>query len=159
MGLRVLGFAAGENELWRAADLGGVLRHQLMQRLEDIDVTIANALKDGIREEVEAAQLESLVDLFQHSAPPLQLLEAVKRYGRKHFHRPDAILPEEVASALYFASIAAALVRHGKRITTSDDEVLQYGFERMLERPWIEAPLRELFERGLGQTGATHNAA
>jgi hypothetical protein len=143
---RILGHTAGADELWRPEDLGGLLRHQLAQRLADLDLPVRNCPATN-------APLVTLSDLFRHPAPPVELLEALKRYGRKHVHRPDARLPDELASALYFASIAAALVRHGQRISKSDDELLRFGFERMLEREWIEKPLRTLFKDGIARLG------
>lgn len=145
--------------LWRAEDLAGMMRHQLNLRLADLDLKVAPEEFAAASREVGSEPLLTLGDLLAHKQPPLVLLEAVKRYGRKRVHRDDRGLPGEIASALYFASIAAALVRQGQRITSSDDEMLRFGFKRVLERPWIGSPLRELFEGALAQIGPAEAAA
>ena len=135
--------------LWQPEDLVGLIRHQLGQRLADLDLRISPEALDALTEGATDRPLLTLADLYAHPKPPLELLEAVKRYGRKRVHRAEQGLPNEIASALYFASIATALVCHGQRITTSDNELLGHGFSRLLERPWIEPPLRGLFEESL----------
>jgi hypothetical protein len=151
--VRLLKLPPDVDELWLHADLRGIMRHQLSQLLSDLEINVAGGFAK-FADVATATPLLTLADLYSHPRPPLELLEAVKRYGRKRVHRPGVTLPDEIASALYFASIAAAIVRHDRRISTSDDELLRYGFERLLERPWIETPLRELFQLGLARLGA-----
>ncbi len=157
--VRLLELPPDADVLWPAEDLGGLMRHQLAQQLADLDLKLARDGTDLPPAGAESVTLVTLGDLFSHPAPPLELLEAVKRYGRKRAHQPDSALPSDVASALYFASIAAALVRNDRRISTSYDELLRYGFERLLERPWIESPLRELFETALTAIGPRNEPA
>jgi DNA-directed RNA polymerase specialized sigma24 family protein len=145
---RLLELPPEANSLWLHTDLGGLMRHLLGQRLSDLELDIAGAPTDSAG--AVHATIVTLADLCRHSQPPIEMLEAVKRYGRSRVRR-SAALPDEIASALYFASIAAALVRHGKRISTSSDELLRYGFQRLLDRPWIETPLRELLEDAISR--------
>ena len=146
---RLLELPPDADALWLSEDLAGLMQHQLAQRLPDLGLNRAQNVADSPQTQATAAPLETLADLFRHPAPPLELLEAVKRYGRKRVHQPDMALPSEIASTLYFASIAAVLVRIDCRISKSDDEMLRYGFGRAIEQPWIESPLRKLFEGAL----------
>ena len=86
-----------------------LMRHQLAQRLSDLDADLVDDLIDTADDEGAETALVTLDDLFHHPAPPLSLLNAVKRFGRNQVHEPDRALPEEIASALYFGSIAAVL--------------------------------------------------
>jgi hypothetical protein len=54
-------------------------------------------------------------------------------------------LPEEVATVLYYAAIAAALLRHGQRISRVSDATLREGTDWVLEQEWVAGPLRGLF--------------
>jgi hypothetical protein len=154
---RLLETAAEKEPTWTAEDLRGMLRHQLAMRLADIDLK-ADTAALVTPPQSAVAPLVTLADLFRHGAPPLALFEAVKRYGRKHVHRPTSSLPDDIASALYFGAIAAALVRHNRLITTSDHELLRYGFDSSLARAWIEPPLRELFVAALSCLAAHEEA-
>lgn len=127
--------------MWESHDLGALLRHQLDQpctallNVESADLNAGDlAPSDGF----------TLGDLFEHSAPSLTALEAAKRYGRKQARAAEGTVPRDVGTVIYFSSIAAALVRRDCRITTSGDDVLRFGLERVCEHPWIPDELRGL---------------
>jgi DNA-directed RNA polymerase specialized sigma24 family protein len=148
---RLLNVDAAGADLWDADDLAQLMRHQLAQPLASLAPRAPRG--PASPRDAAAAPLETFADLFCHPAPPLEVLEAVKRHGRKHAGQPDESLPIEIASALYFAGIAAALVRHNERITKLDDELLRAGFQGMLAPEWIPPPLRELYAEALAQLG------
>jgi hypothetical protein len=141
---------------WQPPDLAGVLRHQLVKPLADVAATLPAATPADERSRRKplpptGQPPQTLRDLFAHPQPPLELLEIVKRHGRKQAQRTSQGWPKDVGSVIYFAAIAAALVRHGRRITKSDDDVLRLGFQRMLSFVWVEPPLRPLFVDALAQ--------
>jgi len=90
--------------------------------------------------------------LFTHPCPCLSALEAAKRYGRRQARNDSEILLREVATVTYFASIAAALVRRDQRISSSGDEVLRFGLQRLREYDWLPPELVTLFDAALQKT-------
>jgi hypothetical protein len=54
-------------------------------------------------------------------------------------------IPIEVHQLVYFASIAAALVRYGERISKSSPEVLRAAWERLAGESYTQEWLRKLF--------------
>src|SRR5262249_55179481 len=97
-------------------------------------------------------QIESLGDLLTHPNPPLDLLEAVKRWARRTIRgRNRSTASSEVASFIYFAAIAAALVRHNCRISKSDNVTLCLGFERVLAEFTAHLDLTTLMRSALQQ--------
>jgi DNA-directed RNA polymerase specialized sigma24 family protein len=125
--------------LWSADERMQLLDHLLRQPL----AVILNDLDDGIPlllARAEAAKsgepLTTLNDLFGHSSPPLELLNGIKRWARRAVRDDASYLPSELCSLIYFAAIAAALVRYDRRITKSDDTTLEFGFRRVLMQPW-----------------------
>ena len=64
-------------------------------------------------------------------------------------HSPHSPVPHEIASVLYIASIAAALVRCRRRITGLTNDALAEGFRWELSQPWLDAPTRALTEESL----------
>src|SRR5215469_13647118 len=117
--------ASGEEHspLWRPDELAAMFRHQMsapvLMDLGSFDPRTANQLKA-----LTAAQgllLSSFADLFNHANPPIQLLQLVKDFAKANLDHPESGLPREIATALYYASIAAALVRLGKRISQLPD--------------------------------------
>jgi hypothetical protein len=126
--------------LWRADEICAIWRHQLKTELE-FDL--------GGLDGAAAAQLAALTtapesraatfgDLLFHPSAPLPLLELVKEFGKAHSAHPESLLPREVAMALYYSAIAAALVRHSRRISSLSDETLRAGMRQVLERPWLD---------------------
>ena len=99
----------------------------------------------------DGSPLVTFGDLLRHPEPPLVLVEAAKRFARKNANKDSSALPTEIATVLYFATIAAALLHHGERITRSGDDVLRYGFQLTLERPWLDETTRSLVTEALEQ--------
>jgi hypothetical protein len=138
-------------ELWRPEDFGEVLRHKLSESFPIDAADLASIRAAKLREALQAAahDVSSLAALFQCPTPPVALLEWAKDYARALRDAPESPLPPEVAAVLYYASVAVALVRCGKRITPVDDASLRQGFEWVLTQPWVDEPLKELI--GLAQ--------
>lgn len=96
-----------------------------------------------------AAVSMSLGELFRVVDAPLGLLIAVKRHARRMTKPGGSDLPAEVHRCIYFVSIAAAMVRHGERISKSNSDMLMAAFDQLAAKPWIEPWLRRLLGEGV----------
>jgi hypothetical protein len=76
------------------------------------------------------------------------LLELTRRFAKACRSRTGAPLPDEIATVLYFASIVAAMLRCGRRISKLDDEALVHALDWALDQPWLDASMRDLLCRG-----------
>jgi len=141
--------------LWRADELAAIFKHQIstpmLVDLGSFDPRTANKLK--IVSEGHGLLLKSFSDLFHHPAPPLELLELVKDFAKANLDHPES------ASALYYTSIASALVKLDKRITRLPDADLQRGLTWAREQGWLDGATRDLLGVALekisgGQKGA-----
>jgi hypothetical protein len=146
--LMELGLAAGEP--LRPAELRALWRHQLGSPLQfDLGNFDPNA---GARlrrlSDAEGLLLRSLGDLLRHPQPPLELLRLAKDFAKAHEQSPDGPLPPELARVLYYAAIAAAWARCGRRITALDDAQLRRAFDWALAQPWMDRATKELFATG-----------
>jgi hypothetical protein len=128
----------GGGAAWRADELAAILRHQL-------DAHLAADLGEMPRRSEEV----SFAQLLSEPNPPLELLERVKRFGKAHKSTPDGALPAEVATVLYFASIVAARLRCGARISELEDAALLEGMEWALAQTWLDERCAHLFREGL----------
>ena len=88
--------------------------------------------------EAQGLLLKSFADLFHHPAPPIELLELVKDFAKANLDHPESGLPGEIAAALYYTSIAAALVRLDARISQLPDADLQRGLRWTMEQAWLD---------------------
>ena len=57
----------------------------------------------------------------------------------------DPLLASRALLGTYFANIAAALVRHGGRISKSSPKVLRVAWERLAAESYVDDWLRRLF--------------
>lgn len=135
-----LGLGAGAPMAWRPEDLAAIFRHQMaasvLVDLGALDSALAGqfqALADG-----SGLVLRSFGDLFQHAKPPLELLRLVKDFARRNLNHPESVLPTDVASALYYLSIAAARIRWNERISSLGDGDLVRGFQWAMDQPWLD---------------------
>ncbi len=147
---RVIG-ASREPGRWPEAELGKILRHQLAAPLE-ADLGSA-AIDAAANVPAGTAWCVTFRDLFEHSAPPLELLEIVKAFAKDCRAKPHGPLPPEVALVLYYGCIAAALLRHGRNITQLDAASLLDGIRWALSCPWLDNSTRKLFEASAGRLG------
>jgi hypothetical protein len=145
--------AAGSERgrLWRPEELSAIFRHQMtapiLVDLGGFDPATAVRLKT--LSEAQSLLLKSFSDLFHHPVPPLELLTLTKDFAKANMDHPESSLPQEVAAALYYASIATAAVRLDARISQLKDEELQRGLLWAKDQPWIDSQTREIMVQAL----------
>jgi hypothetical protein len=134
--------AAPEN--WRPEEFAAILQHQLDGPVEP---------DPGDATSPDAASAIPLGELLSADRPPLPLLQRAKRFAKACKNHPDAPLPAEVATAIYFATIAAAWLRcGGARISSLPDEQLSAGFRWAVAQPWLSPALVTLFHQALAHS-------
>jgi hypothetical protein len=108
---------------------------------------------DAAAESVHGAAPASLTlnDIFTDPAPSIESLRAIKDWSRRSSRSKDSPLPLDVASLLYFASIAAAQVPRGQWISKLDPAIFGRGIEMFLAEPWLREPLRGLLQESHAQ--------
>ena len=145
----LLALALQARESWTPEELEAALEEQVSAPVQ----FELSALKQGDAKALQAqAQahglvLKSLNDLFTHPKPPLPLLVMSKEFFKANIDRPQPGLPAEVAQALYYLSIAAAWLRHHKRISSLSDAQLLSAMEWVREQRWISDELLSLAEQ------------
>ena len=140
-------------DLWRPEELAAIYRHQMsapvMVDLGAFDPRTATRLRT--LGEAKGLLLRSFDDLFHHPAPPIELLELVKDFAKANLDHPESGLPREIAAALYYASIAAALVRLDARISQLPDADLQRGLRWAMGQAWLDEKAKELLTQASGK--------
>ncbi|MEX0675649.1 MAG: hypothetical protein WD063_01145 [Pirellulales bacterium] len=141
------------DSLWDDADLPSLVRHQLRVPL---NLVFAKLAGEGGR---SSLLLPSFGAMLTSPAGSVQVLDSVRRAARAAISDDTAGIPRQMAALFYFASIALALVKHSTRISKSDDDVLRYGFQKMLDQPWLGKRLTQLFTKGLERLKAAKEGA
>jgi hypothetical protein len=131
---------AATPEVLSSDELGAILRHQL-------ETPVSHDLEDPAG--APDAGGSTFGELLAATRPPLEVLVRVKSFAKSCKANPNGPLPAEVATALYYAFIAKALVAHDARTTALSDAVLANGMRWTLRQPWIPEPMRALLERAL----------
>jgi hypothetical protein len=152
--LATLMASGGESaRLWRPDELAAIYRHQMsapiLVDLGAFDARTAARLRT--LSEAQGLLLKSFADLFHHPAPLPELLELVKNFARANMDQPESALPQEIAAVLYYASIAAALVRLNTRISQLSGADLQRGLKWAGEQPWLDEQTKDLFIQALAK--------
>lgn len=133
--------------LWTQEDIAAVFRHQMdapvAVDLSAFDPSLSARL--ALLANSKGLLLRSFRDLLQHPAPPVELLVLAKDFAKANRSHPDSVIPGEVATFLYFASIAAAMTRCAKRISELKDAELAEGFDWALRQSWVDEAMKGLF--------------
>jgi RNA polymerase sigma-70 factor (ECF subfamily) len=139
-----------------------VLLQQVMTAPVPLDLGAVDAALAGMARtwaEGQGLVLRSFGDLLHHPNPLPELLEVAKEFAKENRTDPESPLPREVATVLYYACIAVALARCGRRITRHDDATLGQGFRWGCEQPWVDEATRGLLREGLRALGGADQPA
>ncbi len=129
---------------WLDQDFGPILRHQLNAPLNaDIPHLLPN-----IQDILSEVPNQTFGQLLLQSQPPIAVLTLVKDFAKRLSRHANNAYPQDVATALYYASIAAA-VRAGARITNLHPAELRRGFQWALNLAWLPVELKPLFDDAL----------
>ena len=145
--------ATGEEraKLWRPDELAAIFRHQMsapmLVDLGTFDPRTATRIRT--LSEAQGLLLKSFADLFHHPAPLIELLELVKDFAKANLDHPESGLPTEIATVLYYTSIAAGLVRLDTRISKLPDADLRQGLQWTMEQDWLDEETKVLLAKAL----------
>jgi hypothetical protein len=155
-----LAAGAERARLWRPEELSAIFRHQMsspiLVDLGGFDPATAGRLRT--LSDAQSLLLKSFSDLFHHPVPPLELLTLTKDFGKANMDHPESSLPQEVAAALYYASIATAVVRLDTRISQLQDAELRRGLLWAKDQPWVDGQTREIFVEALKKMASDASA-
>ncbi|HEX3728550.1 MAG TPA: hypothetical protein VHV47_02010 [Opitutaceae bacterium] len=141
-----------QDRLWRPDELAAIFRHQLAAPVfvDLAQLPKAAAVRLKRLTDAQGLLLKSFAELLRHPAPPVELLELTKDFAKANMDHPESAIPGPVASTLYFASIAAARVKLGTRISRLGEEDLRRGWLWAREQPWVDAETQALLTAALG---------
>lgn len=140
-----------DNSPWNAGELASIWSHQLAAPVE-FDLTYIEKKRPeslNTLHSLQGSAIANFHDLFHHPRPPIELLRSTKEFAKSSRNRPEAPLPEEIATLLYLLSIATAMIRLGRRITKLDGQGLRHAMQWALDQPWIDDETRKLLREGL----------
>ena len=152
---------ASRERAWSDADVAAIFRHQMSTPIACELSTLGPAASAHLRAVAggDGLLLTSIGDLLRHPSPPLDMLRLVKDFAKTCLNHPDSGLPKEVAGTVYWAVIAAALVRRGQRITRLAAGPLTAGFQWAASRPWLDEPMAALLREAVGRAGEDKGAS
>ena len=132
----------GSGSLWRLDELAAIFKHQLA-------APVQSDLADGTARDEPASppgfpEMQSFDELFHNPKPPIELLKSVKEFAKANRDHPASVLPGEIATILYFASVILARWRCGEVITTLNDQEVRAGIEWAIAEPWVDERTRSL---------------
>ena len=149
---RLFDLADSDAREWGPGDIASILRHQLLTPLR-VD------LPDAAGELSRAAPsppIETFGDLLNHPSPPLPLLKRVKEFAKaSRMSGTTGPLHPEVATIIYYAAVAAALLRHHARITRLDHATLRQGFEWAVRQMCLDDSTRALLQDAMVSSART----
>ncbi len=76
-----------------------------------------------------------------------QALEAIKDWASVQRANRSPTISREIASTIYYAAIASALVHCEQRITGLNDQALISGLQWVCDQEWVDEPVRELAQQ------------
>jgi hypothetical protein len=129
--------------------MAGLLRRQLASTLPKHSLLFDALLMMMDQEGYDTQSLRgrSLGDVLLDPLSDLDLLRAIKNCSKRLSHELDSEVEAALATTIYFASLASALVFHDRKITQHPYEKLDESFTELAGKTWMARQLTELFSR------------
>jgi hypothetical protein len=89
---------------------------------------------------------ETISELLNNPATDMAAIQRIKRYSKELSAQAKSTAENDVAIAIYYASIAHALVFHDRRITRFSYERLENSFCCLVKEEWISKDLSVLLK-------------
>ena len=89
----------------------------------------------------------SLGEVLLDRHTPLDVLETIKDFGKKASARKDRKVEHDVAIAIYYAALAAAVLFHDKKITKWSYSHLAKAFDSLITKTWMADELAALLRK------------
>lgn len=147
---RLFAVALEHRPQYQPQELGNILEQQLSTRV-DFDLS---TLDPGSQRLLQAASacgetggVRTFRSLFLNPSPPIHLLQLTKSFAKNHLQHPDSPLPPEVATVLYYTSIATAWIRLHRRISELTPSSLLQGLQEILSYSWLHPDLRPILSQ------------
>ena len=87
---------------------------------------------------------ETISELLSNPSTDIPFIQSIKRWSKEWSTQTKSIEEKDVAVAIYYASIAHALVFHNRRITRFSYKELESAFSRLVNKEWITKDLSAL---------------
>jgi hypothetical protein len=110
---------------------------------EEVD-SVTAVLGRPCRELLPLAE-KSLGDLITDTDTSLEVLATLREYGKALSLRWEDGLEHAVATTLYYAAIAAALIYHRQKMASRSFGDLARTMDLLASTPWMTPPMAELF--------------
>lgn len=91
----------------------------------------------------------SIKDLLLDPETDLLIIKTIKDQYKKRAESASSELQQDVATVLYYAAIASALVYHDIKISKFSYKVLGPMFAELIQNNWLTKDLRNLLNRAL----------
>jgi hypothetical protein len=90
---------------------------------------------------------KTLVEVLLGPRTDLGLLRAIKECCKRLSSGLESKAEAAIATTLYYAAVASALVYHNKKITQHSWDALDEAYRLLMDKPWMDPELAELFSR------------
>jgi hypothetical protein len=108
-----------------------------------LDEMLSNKLPG---EEVLGAD-KAIGNLFLDPKSDLAVIKTLKEYGKELVRCADSEIQKAVATTIYYAAIASALVFHRTKVTQHSYGKLQKAYEDLEQKKWIPSDLKDLLKK------------
>jgi hypothetical protein len=132
--------------LWTPEEMQAMWRHQYSAPIDvDLD-SVVSVQATQLRKCPSIAEFRSktFAEVLTHVSPPIELLKLIKEFAKQTLQNAEERQLKSIASALYYASYAAGLMRHRQQIGSMSFDELRPGFDWMLDQPWMDPQTRKL---------------
>lgn len=96
---------------------------------------------------IDIEDKEPIGDLLRNPEADISLLMKVKNYNNKLSKSSGSEVECDIAVALYYGTIASALVFHDKKISKFSYKNLELAFSSLIDKSWMTAELVTLFTK------------
>ena len=135
------------DETWDENDLAQILRHTFSTTPKQLGIFEFDVAPNELNE-------LSLHALLHDEHSSIRILNAIKKFGRDQAQKDVRNFPSSIGTVVYFSAIASALVHKNEKISSSDDQILRFGFQNTTKWKWIDSQTVQLIQQAISKVSA-----
>jgi len=109
----------------------------------------SSTIIDHVQNQILLRTGKSIAEMLSDPQADLVAIREIKEHYKKKSRTTDSKPERHVATAVYFAAVAHALVFHNQKISEYSLDEIHQSLGTIAEKPWITVDLKELYNKAL----------
>ena len=141
-------FVEKEETVEKTSDsMGELFVEQLAEKCPAISLSFSLTILDDLKRQMQVYAGCSIGEILADPNSNLILIKEIKEHHKLKANAASSKAEQHIATAVYFAAIAHAILHHGAQISEHSPEYLTNSLISLEKKKWITPDIRSLYDQ------------